>query len=126
MANQNTKIYIEHSNLPEKFFSSFEDPRRTNKGHFYYPLNKILFLVISAVVSLVILTGLLSRQTAMGVGCCFQRGQLVEKERQLCCKHEYDHKNSIGINREGAIVKSIKKGKKRKSSAGMIVTEKEA
>ena len=51
MANQNTKIYIEHSNLPEKFFSSFEDPRRTNKGHFYYPLNKILFLVISAVVS---------------------------------------------------------------------------
>jgi predicted transposase YbfD/YdcC len=51
MANQNAKTSIEHSNLLEKHFSALEDPRRTNKGHFYYPLNEILFLVISAVVS---------------------------------------------------------------------------
>ncbi len=32
-------------------FSSLPDPRRTTKGHFKYPLDEILFLVISAVVS---------------------------------------------------------------------------
>jgi predicted transposase YbfD/YdcC len=32
-------------------FSSLPDPRRTSKGHFRYPLDEILFLVISAVVS---------------------------------------------------------------------------
>ena len=32
-------------------FSSLKDPRRTSKGHFCYPLEEILFLVISAVVS---------------------------------------------------------------------------
>ena len=32
-------------------FSSLPDPRRTTKGHFRYPLDEILFLVISAVVS---------------------------------------------------------------------------
>jgi len=32
-------------------FSSLPDPRRTTKGHFYYPLDEILFLVISAVLS---------------------------------------------------------------------------
>jgi len=32
-------------------FSSMTDPRRTNKGNFEYPLNEIIFLVISAVIS---------------------------------------------------------------------------
>ncbi len=32
-------------------FSSLPDPRRTIKGHFQYPLDEILFLVISAVLS---------------------------------------------------------------------------
>jgi len=31
-------------------FSSLPDPRRTTKGHFQYPLDEILFLVISAVL----------------------------------------------------------------------------
>lgn len=31
-------------------FSSLPDPRRTTKGHFHYPLDEILFLVISAVL----------------------------------------------------------------------------
>ena len=51
MTNQNAKISIEQNVLLNKYFSTLEDPRRTNKGHFYYPLNEILFLVISAVVS---------------------------------------------------------------------------
>ena len=34
-----------------KHFSVLQDPRRTTKGHFYYPLEEILFLVISAVLS---------------------------------------------------------------------------
>ena len=34
-----------------KHFSVLQDPRRTTKGHFYYPLEGILFLVISAVLS---------------------------------------------------------------------------
>ena len=33
------------------FFDILKDPRRTTKGNFYYPLNEILFLVISAVLS---------------------------------------------------------------------------
>lgn len=33
------------------FFGSLKDPRRTNKGHFCYPLDEILFLVITAVIS---------------------------------------------------------------------------
>lgn len=33
------------------YFSSMKDPRRTNKGHHLYPLEEILFLCISAVVS---------------------------------------------------------------------------
>ena len=32
-------------------FSSLPDPRRTTKGHFRFPLDEILFLVISAVLS---------------------------------------------------------------------------
>ena len=34
-----------------KSFSELKDPRRTNKGNFTYPLNEILFLTISAVIS---------------------------------------------------------------------------
>lgn len=34
-----------------KYFQSLNDPRRTNKGNFFYPLNEILFLTISAVIS---------------------------------------------------------------------------
>ena len=33
------------------YFSGMKDPRRTNKGHHLYPLEEILFLCISAVVS---------------------------------------------------------------------------
>lgn len=33
------------------YFSGMEDPRRTNKGHHLYPLEEILFLSISAVIS---------------------------------------------------------------------------
>lgn len=33
------------------YFSSLKDPRRTRKGHFFYPLDEILFLCISAVIS---------------------------------------------------------------------------
>ena len=32
-------------------FSNLTDPRRINKGNFTYPLNEILFLTISAVIS---------------------------------------------------------------------------
>ena len=35
----------------QKSFSNLSDPRRTNKGNFYYPLDEILFLTISAVIS---------------------------------------------------------------------------
>ena len=45
------------SNFPEKghpvlhpFFHSLKDPRRTSKGHFYYPMDEILFLVIVSVL----------------------------------------------------------------------------
>jgi len=37
-------LYISH-------FSKMTDPRRTNKGNYYYSLDEILFLVISAVIS---------------------------------------------------------------------------
>ncbi len=33
------------------YFESLSDPRRTNKGNFFYPLHEILFLTISAVIS---------------------------------------------------------------------------
>ena len=32
-------------------FQTLKDPRRTNKGNYFYPLNEILFLTISAVIS---------------------------------------------------------------------------
>lgn len=50
MAKQNSETPIEQ-NVFQKLFSDLKDPRRTSKGHFLYPLNEILFLVISAVVS---------------------------------------------------------------------------
>lgn len=39
------------SNLFTDCFVSLKDPRRTTKGHILYPINEILFLTISAVVS---------------------------------------------------------------------------
>ncbi len=39
------------NNLYIKHFDSMSDSRRTIKGNYYYPLNEILFLVISAVIS---------------------------------------------------------------------------
>jgi len=33
------------------YFQSLKDPRRTNKGNYFYPLQEILFLTISAVIS---------------------------------------------------------------------------
>ena len=40
-----------NNNLFIKHFNNMSDPRRTTKGNYYYPLNEILFLVISAVIS---------------------------------------------------------------------------
>lgn len=34
-----------------EYFSTLEEPRRTNKGKFFYPLEEILFLSIAAIVS---------------------------------------------------------------------------
>ena len=45
---QNAEKYSE---VFQYTFSKLTDPRRTNKGNFTYPLNEILFLSISAVVS---------------------------------------------------------------------------
>lgn len=44
---------IPSKNFPSfsKFFSQLPDPRRTTKGNYRYPLEEILFLTISAVVS---------------------------------------------------------------------------
>ncbi len=39
------------NNLFTESFKVLEDPRRTTKGYFYYPLDEILFLCISAVLS---------------------------------------------------------------------------
>ena len=41
----------EYKALYIKHFEKMTDPRRTNKGNYYHPLNEILFLVISAVIS---------------------------------------------------------------------------
>ena len=46
--NNNTKV---GNNLFINHFTNMTDPRRTNKGNFEYPLNEIIFLVISAVIS---------------------------------------------------------------------------
>ena len=39
------------NNLFIRHFENVNDPRRTTKGNYYYPLEEILFLVISAVIS---------------------------------------------------------------------------
>lgn len=44
---QNTK---KQNNTFESYFSSLQDPRRTTKGHYYYPLHEILLLVLSSVL----------------------------------------------------------------------------
>lgn len=43
----------EQSGIPKftHYFNSLECPHRTNKGNYYYPLNEIFFLTISAVIS---------------------------------------------------------------------------
>jgi predicted transposase YbfD/YdcC len=51
MANQIVQAASEQNISFHKYFSGLKDPRRTNKGHFHYPLDEILFLVVSAVVS---------------------------------------------------------------------------
>lgn len=50
MPNSSTK---EQSEIPSftNFFNSLEDPRRIDKGNYFYPLQEILFLSISAVIS---------------------------------------------------------------------------
>jgi len=40
-----------HKSLYINHFEEMTDPRRTNKGNYYHPLNEILFLVISAAIS---------------------------------------------------------------------------
>jgi predicted transposase YbfD/YdcC len=35
----------------KKYFSDLQDPRRINKGHYYYPLDELLFLTIAAIIS---------------------------------------------------------------------------
>ncbi len=50
MANQKKKIATEQKKYFNNHFSELKDPRRTS-GHFYYPLDEILFLTISAVIS---------------------------------------------------------------------------
>jgi len=43
-SEKDKSLYINH-------FKEMTDPRRINKGNYYHPLNEILFLVISAVIS---------------------------------------------------------------------------
>lgn len=51
MTNSFGSNTTEQSNYFETLFLSLKDPRRTTSGHFYYPLDEILFLTISAVLS---------------------------------------------------------------------------
>ncbi len=50
MANFDTQTSIEQITSIESSFSTLEDPRRTTKGHYLYPLQEILLLTISAVL----------------------------------------------------------------------------
>jgi len=43
-SKERNSLYINH-------FNKMSDPRRTNKGNYFHPLNEILFLVISAAIS---------------------------------------------------------------------------
>lgn len=51
MKNISGQNPTEQNNYFKKHFSDLKDPRRTTKGHYYYPLEEILFLVIAAVLS---------------------------------------------------------------------------
>ncbi len=50
MKNFKAQNSIEH-NIFSNHFTTLNDPRRTTKGNFYYPLQEILFLTICAVLS---------------------------------------------------------------------------
>mgnify|MGYP001299259952 CR=1 FL=1 len=50
MQNQSSQHYA-NDNVFTKYFSQLNDPRRTSKGNYFYPLNEILFLTIAAVIS---------------------------------------------------------------------------
>lgn len=47
---RNSNFLRDSNSAFHESFSSLPDPRRTTKGHFQYPLDEILFLVISAVL----------------------------------------------------------------------------
>lgn len=51
MTNSNRENTIEQNSYFDTLFSELKDPRRTTSGHYYYPLNEILFLTITAVLS---------------------------------------------------------------------------
>jgi predicted transposase YbfD/YdcC len=50
MPNSQSKLLKKFPNF-HSFFISMTDPRRTDKGKFYYPLQEILFLTIASVIS---------------------------------------------------------------------------
>jgi len=50
MENKHLKHY-DNQNLFTKSFSKLKDPRRTSKGNYLYPLDEVLFLVISSIIS---------------------------------------------------------------------------
>jgi len=50
MPNSQSKLPKKHPTF-HSFFISMTDPRRTDKGKFYYPLQEILFLTIASVIS---------------------------------------------------------------------------
>jgi len=51
MTNLNREISTKQSNYFDILFSELEDPRRTTSGHYYYPLDEIVFLTITSVLS---------------------------------------------------------------------------
>ncbi len=51
MKNISGQSPVEQNNYFRNHFSGLKDLRRTTKGHFYFPLEKILFLIISSVLS---------------------------------------------------------------------------
>lgn len=51
MHNSSALIAKQENPNFNEYFQSLNDPRRTNKGNFFYPLHEILFLTISAVIS---------------------------------------------------------------------------
>lgn len=47
----NSETLLQNPPIFSEYFSSLEDPRRINKGNYFYPLLEIVFLTISAVIS---------------------------------------------------------------------------